>query len=89
MLFVSCHTHTAMYTTRHRSLCVDIDDCADEPCQNGGQCEDGVNSYTCTCKPGYTGDNCETGQLFCLWRISSRVITRIHASKSIYFATIS
>ena len=40
----------------------DIDECASSPCQNGGTCTDGVNSYTCTCVAGYEGDNCETGQ---------------------------
>ena len=37
---------------------LDIDECHNHPCQNGGTCEDGVNSYTCTCVPGYTGNNC-------------------------------
>jgi hypothetical protein len=39
--------------------CVDVDDCASNPCQNGGACDDGVNSYTCHCAPGFTGQNCE------------------------------
>lgn len=41
----------------------DIDDCASTPCENGATCEDGVNSYTCKCKDGYTGKNCETGKM--------------------------
>ena len=40
---------------------VDIDECASSPCQNGGTCNDGINSYTCDCVPGHTGDNCEIG----------------------------
>lgn len=39
---------------------INIDECASVPCQNGGVCTDGVNSYTCTCPSGYTGLNCET-----------------------------
>ena len=39
----------------------DIDDCKPSPCENGGTCTDGVNSYTCECVDGYTGVNCETG----------------------------
>ncbi|KAI4904567.1 hypothetical protein NFI96_019006 [Prochilodus magdalenae] len=30
------------------------------PCQNGGTCQDGLNDYTCTCPPGYTGKNCSS-----------------------------
>lgn len=40
----------------------DIDDCADEPCLNGGTCNDGVNDYTCICVDGYTGHNCSVGK---------------------------
>jgi len=35
------------------------DDCAGNPCQNGGTCVDGFDSYTCSCVGGYIGDNCE------------------------------
>ena len=41
------------------TVTVNIDDCVNEPCLNGGRCNDGVASYTCTCMPGYVGDNCE------------------------------
>ena len=40
----------------------DIDDCADQPCHNGGTCIDGVNDYTCVCAVGYTGKNCIVGR---------------------------
>ncbi len=36
-----------------------IDDCASQPCQNGGTCTDGVDAYTCACAAGYEGTNCE------------------------------
>jgi len=46
-------------------ICIlDIDDCATNPCQNGGTCIDAVNQYTCTCKAGYTDVNCQTGILY-------------------------
>lgn len=28
-------------------------------CLNGGTCIDGVNSYRCRCKRGFTGKNCQ------------------------------
>ena len=35
----------------------DIDDCADQPCQNGGNCSGAVNDYSCKCVAGYSGKN--------------------------------
>ena len=39
----------------------DIDDCINHTCNNGGSCEDGLNSYYCNCPLGFTGNYCETG----------------------------
>jgi hypothetical protein len=39
--------------------CHDFDNCASGPCQNGGTCNDCLDSYTCSCPTGYTGDSCE------------------------------
>jgi hypothetical protein len=38
----------------------DINECSSSPCRNGATCVDGVNSYTCSCVPGYTGVLCQT-----------------------------
>uniref|UniRef100_U3JP32 coagulation factor Xa n=1 Tax=Ficedula albicollis TaxID=59894 RepID=U3JP32_FICAL len=38
---------------------VDGDQCSSNPCHYGGQCKDGIGSYTCTCLDGYQGKNCE------------------------------
>ena len=37
----------------------DIDDCKDNPCNNGGTCQDGIASYECLCPPGFNGTDCE------------------------------
>eukprot|EP00794_Sanderia_malayensis_P004918 gene4918-5565_t len=39
--------------------CVDIDECASNPCKNSGLCTNGVNKYTCSCVNGYSGKRCE------------------------------
>ena len=36
----------------------DIDDCKNKPCKNGGQCEDGINSFSCHCPHGFIGEDC-------------------------------
>ena len=46
---------------------LDIDECESNPCKNGGACEEGENSYTCTCAPGYIGHDCETGNVIYTW----------------------
>ncbi|XP_059936064.1 coagulation factor VII [Mesoplodon densirostris] len=46
----------------------DGDQCASRPCQNGGSCEDQLQSYLCFCLDGFEGRNCETdkkSQLIC------------------------
>jgi len=39
---------------------INIDDCFDGACLNGGTCVDLVNSFECNCVAGFTGDSCET-----------------------------
>ena len=36
-----------------------INECANNPCQNGGECVDGINKYTCTCQSGWIGIDCD------------------------------
>lgn len=39
-----------------------INNCASSPCLNGGQCYDGVNSFTCVCPAGRAGKLCDRHQ---------------------------
>lgn len=57
--FLLITSHTASFVFQPAS--VDVDECASYPCQNGGTCEDQINSFICRCPPGYTGIQCETG----------------------------
>ena len=41
---------------------LDINECEVEPCVNGATCIDGINQYTCKCKPGFSGVHCETSK---------------------------
>jgi len=41
------------------ALCNDINECDSNPCRNGAQCKDFINSYQCICPAGFSGVNCE------------------------------
>ncbi|XP_068456183.1 coagulation factor IXb [Clinocottus analis] len=38
---------------------IDGDQCKPPPCQNGGECKDGISAYICYCQPNFSGKNCE------------------------------
>ncbi|GCB78104.1 hypothetical protein scyTo_0018559, partial [Scyliorhinus torazame] len=41
---------------------MDGDQCASDPCQNGGSCQDLFQRYLCMCPEEFEGWNCETGK---------------------------
>ncbi|XP_048394131.1 fibulin-7-like [Stegostoma tigrinum] len=40
------------------SFCKNTNECASNPCVNGGTCVDDVNRFACLCRPGWAGYNC-------------------------------
>ncbi|XP_038066521.1 uncharacterized protein LOC119736577 [Patiria miniata] len=49
--------------TGHNCELQERDVCFSGPCQNGGQCQIGQNSFSCTCPSGFTGLRCENAQV--------------------------
>ena len=39
----------------------EIDECASDPCLNGGTCTDNVGSFSCACANGFMGPTCDDG----------------------------
>ncbi|XP_076814212.1 sushi, von Willebrand factor type A, EGF and pentraxin domain-containing protein 1-like isoform X2 [Clavelina lepadiformis] len=39
---------------------IDVDECAENPCENGANCTDLINEFSCSCQEGFEGDRCET-----------------------------
>ena len=39
-----------------------INECASNPCLNGGTCTDDILGYMCTCPAHMSGPNCKTGK---------------------------
>ena len=56
------NTNVKSFEATCYSLIADIDECSPNPCENGGTCTDGINSYTCTCVPGYSDVKCSTSE---------------------------
>ena len=70
----------------------DINNCAQHPCHNGGECVYGVDSFTCSCADGYTGPFCQTSEYTYLpvnvWiftqaytdlPVNAQIVTEIHS----------
>ena len=55
------------YTLNNGSNCMDINECASLPCQNGGTCNNMLAHYTCSCAESgrYSGARCEVDRIEC------------------------
>ena len=55
------HLHVLIITL---CVCAGIDPsgCLENPCQNGAQCIEEDDSFTCVCQPGFEGPRCEYGK---------------------------
>lgn len=49
----------------YRTVITDLNECDSQPCKNGGQCQDGVAEFRCTCLTGFEGVDCGVGKFLC------------------------
>lgn len=54
-----CRCEDGTILSSDEIACVDLDECLNDPCQNGGTCHNQDPSYICDCPRGYYGKNCE------------------------------
>ena len=51
---------TCIFISRRDSCEINIDDCFEDACLNGGECVDDINFFWCFCPENFGGDFCET-----------------------------
>lgn len=57
----------------YRNVCyfwfsyTDVNDCANQPCKNGGQCRDLDGDYNCQCPSPYVGKQCQQRESFLVY----------------------
>jgi hypothetical protein len=48
-----------VYNCKHSVLFIDIDECINNPCMNGGTCNNMPGYYECICPVGWYGSKCQ------------------------------
>ena len=61
-MIVSCRASVVFHIS-------DVDECLTLPCLHDGVCNNLDGSYNCSCQEGWSGDNCQTGNLLHTWNI--------------------
>nr|XP_033811876.1 neurocan core protein isoform X2 [Geotrypetes seraphini] len=54
------------WTTLNNISTLESDPCENNPCLHGGTCQMNDSLYSCSCEPGFTGENCEIDLDDCL-----------------------
>ena len=57
--FTELRNHQYLLRNTNILLKDDTNECASNPCENGGSCIDDRNRFDCSCAPGYEGKFCE------------------------------
>lgn len=65
-----------IYIFNKNEIITDIEECARNPCLNGGTCEELQGSYKCSCPTGFTGPTCDTG------RVTNLIVSKVSFSKN-------
>jgi hypothetical protein len=56
----TCTCNLGFRSTNNGAACLEVNECLSAPCQHGGTCIDGRDSFTCSCAPGWIGVVCHT-----------------------------
>ncbi|XP_075758943.1 neurocan core protein isoform X2 [Pelodiscus sinensis] len=57
--FVGAQESLAWIEESNASVLAQADPCENNPCLHGGTCQSNGTVYSCSCAPGFTGENCE------------------------------